>query len=93
MQKLWKIWSGTRAFLKLFQMVHYELPAVTCSFTLQVPVLNPYPMDRSVVVLDNCTIHHDEEIRHIIEDECGVPEMQFSFATCTDEIDTLKAPN
>lgn len=29
-------------------------------------------MDHSVVVLDNCTIHHDEEIRQIIETDCGM---------------------
>lgn len=35
------------------------------------PILNPYPGKRSVVVMDNCAIHHEEEIRHLIEDECG----------------------
>jgi hypothetical protein len=37
----------------------------------QAPKLTPYPGPRSVVVMDNCAIHHDEEIRHIIEDDCG----------------------
>ncbi|KDQ61872.1 hypothetical protein JAAARDRAFT_86434, partial [Jaapia argillacea MUCL 33604] len=31
------------------------------------PKLTPYPGPRSVVVLDNCAIHHDEEVRQIIE--------------------------
>ena len=35
------------------------------------PQLNPFPMDQSVVVMDNCSIHHDEDIRAIIEQECG----------------------
>ncbi|TDL24672.1 hypothetical protein BD410DRAFT_719484, partial [Rickenella mellea] len=35
------------------------------------PCLNPFPMEQSVVVMDNCTIHHDEDIRQIIEDECS----------------------
>jgi len=35
------------------------------------PILNPYPGKRSVVVMDNCAIHHEEEIRQLIEDECG----------------------
>ncbi|KIK75933.1 hypothetical protein PAXRUDRAFT_85055, partial [Paxillus rubicundulus Ve08.2h10] len=30
------------------------------------PLLNPFPHPRSVVVMDNCRIHHDEEIRQII---------------------------
>jgi len=33
--------------------------------------LTPFPGPRSVVILDNCAIHHDEEIRQIIEIECG----------------------
>ncbi|EUC57544.1 winged helix turn helix protein [Rhizoctonia solani AG-3 Rhs1AP] len=38
------------------------------------PLLNPFTpagAPRSIVVLDNCSIHHGDEIRHIIEDECG----------------------
>ena len=36
------------------------------------PKLNPYPGPRSVVILDNCAIHHDEDIRQIVEVECGM---------------------
>lgn len=36
---------------------------------LQIPLTNPYPGPRSVLVLDNCRIHHAEEIRHLVEDE------------------------
>ncbi|KZV67233.1 hypothetical protein PENSPDRAFT_555476, partial [Peniophora sp. CONT] len=35
------------------------------------PQLQPFPQPRSVVIMDNCSIHHDEEVRAIIEDECG----------------------
>ncbi|TDL16346.1 hypothetical protein BD410DRAFT_707703, partial [Rickenella mellea] len=35
------------------------------------PRMTPYPGPRSVVVLDNCAIHHDEEVRRIVVDECG----------------------
>lgn len=28
-------------------------------------------MEQSVVVMDNCSIHHDEGIQEIIEQECG----------------------
>jgi hypothetical protein len=38
---------------------------------VQAPLLNPYPGPRSVVVLDNCSIHHDEEVRRIVVEECG----------------------
>ncbi|KIK42780.1 hypothetical protein CY34DRAFT_62694, partial [Suillus luteus UH-Slu-Lm8-n1] len=30
------------------------------------PKLTPYPGVRSVVVMDNCAIHHDEEVRAIV---------------------------
>ncbi|KAI0713719.1 hypothetical protein C8Q76DRAFT_578143, partial [Earliella scabrosa] len=39
--------------------------------SLYAPQLNPYPGPRSVVVMDNCSIHHDEEICQIVEVECG----------------------
>ncbi|ETW78214.1 hypothetical protein HETIRDRAFT_326088, partial [Heterobasidion irregulare TC 32-1] len=34
-----------------------------------IPLTNPYPGPRSCIVLDNCSIHHSEEVRKIIEDE------------------------
>lgn len=47
------------------------IPILSFNRTPQAPLLNPYPAPRSVVVLDNCAIHHDEAIRRIIVDECG----------------------
>ncbi|PPQ86725.1 hypothetical protein CVT24_012471 [Panaeolus cyanescens] len=38
------------------------------------PQLNPYPGKKSVVVMDNCAIHHDEDIRSLIVEECGEPK-------------------
>jgi hypothetical protein len=38
---------------------------------LQAPQLGPFPGPRSVVVLDNCAIHHDDEVRELIVGECG----------------------
>jgi len=35
------------------------------------PQLGPFPGPRSVVVLDNCAIHHDDEVRELIVGECG----------------------
>lgn len=40
-------------------------------YSQKAPRLNPYPSWWSVVILDNCAIHHDEEICQIIETECG----------------------
>jgi len=34
-----------------------------------IPLTNPYPGPRSVLVVDNCSIHHAEEIRVLVEDE------------------------
>jgi hypothetical protein len=33
--------------------------------------MRPYPGPRSVLVLDNCAIHHAEEVRELIEDQAG----------------------
>ncbi|KDQ55614.1 hypothetical protein JAAARDRAFT_91352, partial [Jaapia argillacea MUCL 33604] len=33
-----------------------------------IPLTNPYPGPHSVLVLDNCSIHHSEEVRQVIED-------------------------
>ncbi|KAF7345996.1 Tc1-mariner class transposase [Mycena venus] len=34
-----------------------------------IPLTNPYPGPRSVLVLDNCSIHHAEEVRVLVEDQ------------------------
>ena len=34
-------------------------------------ILTPWPGPCSAVILDNCAIHHDEDVRQIIEVECG----------------------
>ena len=36
---------------------------------LQLPLLNPYPGPRSVLILDNCALHHIEEVCALVEDE------------------------
>ena len=43
-----------------------------CNYSKKALQLTPYAGPWSVVVLDNYTIHHDEEIWHIIVEECGV---------------------
>ncbi|KIO03989.1 hypothetical protein M404DRAFT_144226 [Pisolithus tinctorius Marx 270] len=32
------------------------------------PFTNPYPGPCSVIIMDNCRIHHGEEIRKLVED-------------------------
>ncbi|KAF7372044.1 Tc1-mariner class transposase [Mycena venus] len=34
-----------------------------------IPLINPYPGPQSVLVLDNCSIHHAEEIQVLVEDQ------------------------
>jgi len=36
---------------------------------LVIPLTNPYPGPRSVLILDNCNIHHSEKVRALVEDE------------------------
>ncbi|KAG2112370.1 uncharacterized protein F5147DRAFT_527949, partial [Suillus discolor] len=33
------------------------------------PLTNPYPGPRSVLVLDNCCIHHSDEVCRLVEEE------------------------
>ena len=49
------------SFLFLFQ-------AVSANSVVQVPLMNPYPDKHSVLVLDNCQIHHTEVLREILAD-------------------------
>lgn len=53
------------------QLVSHRLRLGIAKQCLQAPKLNPYPQENSVVLLDNCAIHHDEDIRAIVADECG----------------------
>ena len=45
--------------------------SVTLTFG-QIPLTNPYPGPQSVLILDNCHIHHAEKIRELVEDEAGM---------------------
>lgn len=42
---------------------------LTC---FKIPLTNPYPGPRSCIIVDNCSIHHAEEIRQLVEDEAGM---------------------
>ena len=39
---------------------------------MQVPLTNPYPGPRSVLVLDNCNIHHSDDVKELIEVQAGI---------------------
>ena len=47
------------------------------SYYIEAPKLNPYPGPVSVVIMDNCAIHHNEDIWQIIEDNCGTTPSDF----------------
>lgn len=34
-----------------------------------IPLTNPYPGPRSILILDNCSIHHAEVVRELVEDQ------------------------
>jgi len=38
-------------------------------YTLKVPLMNCYPEKHSVLVLDNCRIHHTEALREVLEEQ------------------------
>ena len=45
--------------------------AISCINWKQAPQLNLFPGKHSIVVIDNCSVHHDQEIQDLIEGECG----------------------
>ena len=45
----------------------------TYIYTLKLPLTNPYPGPCSVIVLDNCSIHHTDEVRELIEQARKLP--------------------
>jgi hypothetical protein len=46
---------------------------------VQIPLTNPYPGPRSVLILDNCNIHHSEGVRQLVEDEAGISKLYLSL--------------
>jgi len=68
------IWENKERFICFLeeQLVHVQNTIPLGLLTiLQAPQLTPYPGPQNVVVLDNCVIHHDEEICCIIVEDCG----------------------
>ena len=62
------------------QFVRFLCEMVVCStgFSLsnlmsvaQIPLTNPYPGPHSVLVLDNCSIHHTNKVQELVEDQAG----------------------
>ena len=41
-------------------------------FLIQIPLTNPYPGPHSVLVLDNCSIHHANEVGELVEEQAGL---------------------
>ena len=50
---------------------------------IQMPLTNPYPGPRSVIVMDNCRIHKSEAVRALIEDMHRMSSKRcFSYTNC-----------
>jgi DDE superfamily endonuclease len=70
----------TEHFVQFLQelVVRFSLELlVTNAYFIQIPLTNPYPGPRSVLILDNCRIHHGEEIRKLVEDDTGTFTVHF----------------
>ena len=39
---------------------------------IQIPLTNPYPGPCSILVLDNCSIHHANEVGELVEEQAGL---------------------
>ena len=45
-----------------------------------VNTMQPYPSSRSVLVMDNCRIHHHEDIERIVHGRCVLSGLHYAFA-------------
>lgn len=59
-------WIGCESWLQIQPWSHNW--GRSASF-FQIPLTNPYPGPRSVLILDNCSIHHSEKVRALVEDD------------------------
>jgi hypothetical protein len=75
-----EIFEGSVNKVKFIQFLHENVVRGFCiclasSFSApcdQAPQLNPFPGKKNIVVIDNCSIHHDPQVKELIEDECGM---------------------
>jgi hypothetical protein len=44
--------------------------------------MNPFPAERSILVLDNCQIHHNDELVDLVRDAGRVSPVIFIYAAC-----------
>ncbi len=72
----------------LEEVVHHDLspfPAFLFSYCLQAPHMNPFPDSHSVLVMDNCRIHHTEALRDVLNEmgmyyhSCGAPPVPIAI--------------
>ena len=61
-----------------------------------VPITTPYPGPRSVLILDNCGIHHSEDVHALIEDDAGcklvyLPPYSLDFNPIEEAFAAIKA--
>jgi len=54
-----------------YKMIFKKVPNIETVFWPTVPLTTPYLGPCSILVLDNCYIHHTEEIWQLVEDEAG----------------------
>jgi hypothetical protein len=56
-------------------------------YSIQMPFTNPYPGPRSVLIMDNCRIHHGEQIHQLVKDG----NHKFPFQTSIIDTDMTKS--
>ncbi|PBK92653.1 hypothetical protein ARMGADRAFT_930649, partial [Armillaria gallica] len=48
----------------------------------KISLMNPFPGPHSVLLMDNCSIHHSEKVQQLVEDEAHV----FPFYLCSNNL-------
>ena len=73
------LWQVSSSFISCESLwyISISVPQLVMLTFSQIPLTNPYPGPWSVLILDNCHIHHAEEIRELVEDEADTSAMLF----------------
>ena len=57
-------WISSSTMLSVFLVCGH---CTTHTMALQMPMMNPFPRNKSIIVLDNCSIHKTNALREILE--------------------------
>jgi len=82
----YKVWFHLTDSFNFFERVcgmsyqyHFCPLKLTMANSMQVPLTNPYPGPHSILVLDNCNIHHSDTVYQLIEIKACMLSFHFEY--------------